>query len=131
MATLELIAVPFDGYGRAGHQSAAAGVLREAGLAQALAPHEVVEGAGLRLPEPDPQRGAVTSLVNEPALVAMTEQVGERVARAVGDGRFPVVYGGDCTTLRSVAGLRSSGPLGLPARSGPSTAGPAVWTGTS
>ena len=114
MATLELIAVPFDGYGRAGHQSAAAGVLRDAGLVQALAPHDVVESDDLRLPEPDQQRGAVTSLVNEPALVAMTQQVGERVARAVADGRFPVVYGADCTTLLgTVPALQPSGPLGL------------------
>jgi arginase len=112
--TFDLIAVPFDGYGRAGHQSQAAAVLREAGLVGALALHPVVEGDGLRLPPGDPSRGTDTSLVNEAALVTMVDLVGERVASAVADGRFPLVYGGDCTTLLgSVPALRHEGPLGL------------------
>ena len=112
--TFDLIAVPFDGYGRPGHQSQAAAVLREAGIVGALAPHPVVEGDGLRLPPGDPSRGTDTSLVNEAALVAMVDLVGERVASAVADGRFPLVYGGDCTTLLgSVPALRREGPLGL------------------
>ncbi len=60
------------------------------------------------------RRGAETSLVIEAALVAMTDQVGERVASAVAEGRFPLVYGGDCTTLLgSVPALRRRGPIGL------------------
>ena len=74
----------------------------------------MVEGDGLLLPPADPGRGADTSLINEAALVAMTDQVGDRVASAVADGRFPLVYGGDCTTLLgTVPALRRAGPLGL------------------
>ncbi|PRX96539.1 arginase family protein [Allonocardiopsis opalescens] len=114
MADVELIAVPFDGYGRAGHQAAAAEALRGSGLPAALGPYRVVESEPLALPEGTGERGADTSLVNEPALVAMSEQVGERVAAAVTAGRFPVVYGGDCTTLLGIIpALRADGRVGL------------------
>lgn len=114
MPTIDLIAVPFDGYGRPGHQARAAEALREAGLAGAVAPHPVTEADGLTLPAGDQRRGTVTSLVNEVALVAMADQVGERVASAVAAGRFPLVYGGDCTTLLgTVPDLRRTGPIGL------------------
>ena len=114
MPTIDLIAVPFDGFGRPGHQSHAAAVLRDVGIVGALDPHAVVEGEGLLLPDADPSRGADTSLVNEPALVAMAELVGDRVASAVAAGRFPLVYGGDCTTLLgSIPALRGARPLGL------------------
>ena len=71
MSAVELIGVPFDGYGRPGHQAGAAEALREAGLAAALAGHQVVEGDALVLPAGDPGRGPETSLINESALLAM------------------------------------------------------------
>ena len=99
---VELIGVPFDGYGRAGNQAAASEALRVAGLASAFGSLEVTDCGDLELPAPDPNRGAVTSLMNEAALLAMVERVGEAVTRAVENGRFPVVHGGDCSTLLGV-----------------------------
>ena len=99
MARIELIGVPFDGYGRPGNQRSASRVLREAGIAAAFAGHDVHDTGDLPLPEGDPARGAATSLVNENALVAMVDAVADRVGEAVSEGRIPVLYGGDCTTL--------------------------------
>jgi hypothetical protein len=46
MARIELIGVPFDGYGRPGNQARASAVLREAGIAEAFTGHDVHDGAG-------------------------------------------------------------------------------------
>jgi arginase len=114
MAEIELVGVPFDGYGRAGHQAAAATAIHQAGLAGAFTPHEVVRDEDLVLPEPDARRGRSTSLINEPALLAMVDSVGSRASRAVALGRFPFVYGGDCTTLLgTIPALRATAPVGL------------------
>lgn len=107
---VELIGVPFDGYGRRGHQGDASAALRAAGLGDAFGPHEVTDAGDLTLPAPDPRRGPLTSLVNEPALVGMAGDLGDAVARAVAAGRFPVVHGGDCTTLLgTIPALRAEG----------------------
>ncbi len=115
MGDIELVGVPFDGFGRAGHQSSASEVLRASGLTTALASREVADGGDLALPAPDPRRGAATSLMNEAALLDMIEGVGSRVVAAVSAGRFPLVHGGDCTTLLGTipALRRMSGPVGL------------------
>ncbi|MBA2952491.1 arginase family protein [Nocardioides sp. MAH-18] len=114
MADVELIGVPFDGYGRPGNQAAASQALRSAGLAGAFPGHRVTDGGDLALPAPDPSRGEHTSLVNETALLAMVDRLGERVARVVEGGRFPVVHGGDCTTLlATIPALSDTGPVGL------------------
>jgi arginase len=114
VADIELIGVPFDGYGRHGNQARAAQVLHDVGLADAFDHHHVVDH-NLDLPEPDPGRGATTSLINEPALLAMTDALNIRVGHAVAAGRFPFVYGGDCSSLFGiVTGLRDHvGDVGL------------------
>jgi arginase len=97
-ATVDLIGVPFDGWGRTGAQARAAAALRAAGLARAFEGNVVVR--------PDPPLGAPTSiraacsgLMNEAALLAMVADVHSRVSAAVAAGRFPLVYGADCTVL--------------------------------
>lgn len=115
MADIELIGVPFDGYGRHGNQARAAQVLHDAGLVDAFDHHHVVDHDHLDLPEPEQARGPSTSLINEPALLAMTDALNARVGAAVAAGRFPFVYGGDCATLLgTVTGLRDRvGDVGL------------------
>lgn len=108
MADVDLIGVPFDGYGRPSHQARAAAALREAGLAAAFAGHRLalIEDLG-GVAAPTPRRGAQTGLLNEPALVSMTAALHDRVGAALDAGWFPVVYGGDCSILLGIAtGLR-------------------------
>ncbi|HZN83068.1 MAG TPA: arginase family protein, partial [Mycobacterium sp.] len=115
MADIELIGVPFDGYGRTGHQARASLALRNAGLRDAFDHHHVIDDDDLVLPGPDPGRGASTSLINERALLAMTDGLNRKVGEVVSAGRFPFVYGGDCSTLLGiVTGLRDHvGDVGL------------------
>jgi arginase len=115
MAEVELIGVPFDGYGRTGNQALAATALRDAGLVAAFGGHVVVAMDDLDLPPPSARRGGDTGLINEAALIVMTDALNDRVGRAVSAGRFPVVYGADCSTLLgTVSGLRDRlGDVGL------------------
>ena len=115
MAEVDLIGVPFDGYGRAGHQAAAATVLREAGLAEVWSTHhEVASDEDLRLPPPDAARGSETSLLNERGVLAVAHDLASAVETSLGAGRFPMVFGGDCTVLLGIApALLARGGHGL------------------
>ena len=113
---LRLIGVPFDSYGRAGAVARAPVVLRSAGLADRLRNrHEVAGGKDLSLPGPVAERSAMSGLLNEEALSALTGALRSAVGLALADGLFPLVYGGDCAVLLgALAGLRdSAGQVGL------------------
>jgi arginase len=106
MTDVELVGVPFDGFGRPGNQALAAAALRAAGIGDVFGP--AVRDTEMALPPPEPTRGA-TGLLNEPALLAMTDALSEMVAAALSAGRFPVVFGGDCSMLLGiVSGLRNA-----------------------
>lgn len=65
MLTTDLIGVPFDGFGRPGSQ---------AGAAAAFSGHEVMAEPDFVLPEPNPERAANSGLIDEEALLTMTDE---------------------------------------------------------
>src|SRR5215472_8970276 len=94
-----LIGVPTNSSGTAGGVARAPGVLRQRGLAAALAGRPGFTDAGdLALAAPLPRRGP-SGLLAEDALIAMIGQVREAVSAARADGRFPLLIGGDCPVI--------------------------------
>ena len=95
---IQLIGVPFDGFGRVGHQARAAEALRDARLEGAFGEREVGR-TDFALPSPDPARAAGSGLMNEVALLAVVDALREHVSAALAADRFPIVYGGECSVL--------------------------------
>jgi arginase len=103
---IQLIEAPFDGFGRGGHQARAAEALRDAGLEGAFGGREVWR-TDFALPTADPGRAAGSGLMNEAALLALVDALREHVGATLAAGRFPIVYGGECSVLLgAVNGLR-------------------------
>jgi arginase len=110
-----LIGVPTNSSGTADGVARAPGVLRERGLAAALAGRPGFTDAGdLTLAAPRPGRGP-SGLLAEDALIVMIGQVREAVGAAREGGRFPLLLGGDCPViLGALAALQAeAGEPGL------------------
>ena len=110
-----LIGVPTNSSGTADGVARAPGVLRQRGLATALAARPGFTDAGdLPLAAPVPRRGP-SGLLAEDALIAMIGQVRAAVSAAREDGRFPLLIGGDCPViLGALAALQAgAGEPGL------------------
>lgn len=115
MSTINLIGVPFDGYGRAGNQAGAAAALRAAGLAAVFAGHHVTVKPEMALPKQTGERSIGSGLMNQPALIAMVESLHTQVHASIALGHFPFIYGADCSVLLgAVPALRdTAGEAGL------------------
>ena len=107
---IALIGVPANSSGRADGVARAPAVLRQRGLAAALARWPGFTDVGdLVLPAPRPARGP-SGLLAEEALVAMIGQVRDAVAAARNSGRFPLLVGGDCPViLGALSALQADG----------------------
>jgi arginase len=95
---IDMIGVPFDGMGRSPGQAGAPEALRAAGLSAVFGPGTVM-APDLVLPGPVPQRAAGSGLLNERALLQMAGALHRRVRASLSAGRFPFVYGADCSVL--------------------------------
>lgn len=115
MSTIELIGVPFDGYGRPDNQSRAAAALRVAGLAAAFREREIVVKPDTQLPAQSGERAPDSGLMNEPAVIAMADALRADVCAGLSEGHFPFIYGADCSVLLgALPGLRDAvGEAGL------------------
>jgi arginase len=111
---VDMIGVPFDGMGRAVGQAGAPQALRAAGLAEVLGPDAAIE-PDLVVPGPVAERAAGSGLLNEGALLQMVDGLDRRVRASLSAGRFPMVYGADCSVLLgAVPALRDvAGQAGL------------------
>jgi arginase len=109
-----MIGVPFDGMGRSPGQAGAPRALRAAGLPAVFGPGAAME-PDLVLPSPVPQRAAGSGLLNERALLQMAGALHRQVRASLSAGRFPFVYGADCSVLlAAVPALRDvAGRAGL------------------
>jgi arginase len=108
-----LIGVPTNAFRRTDGVARTPGVLRDAGLANALSPG--TDYGDIPLLPPRPHRDAATGIIDPAGLAAMVTGVRSAVGRILADGCLPVVIGGDCPPLLGcLAGARDRhGRLGL------------------
>jgi arginase len=97
---IAVLGVPTNSAGTTDGVARAPQALRDAGLIDALrASISTVDLGDVPLPDPTPERDPSTHVIDPEGLKAMVAAVRERVAAILGDGRFPLVLGGDCPVL--------------------------------
>jgi arginase len=109
LMVVELIGVPFDGMGRSSGQAGAPAALRAAGLEAALAGRATVSSPDVTLPAARAERASESGLLNGVALRTMIQQLDAALRASLAGGRFPLVYGADCSVLlAAVPALRGA-----------------------
>jgi arginase len=96
---LDLIGVPYTSMAKPGGIEHAIRVLREAGLAEALAARGDVRDAGDLAPIRDEGVRGPSGLLKERALAELVEATGEAVGSSLDAGRRPLLVGADCPVL--------------------------------
>jgi arginase len=98
---LAIIGVPFNSAGSHTAEALAPAALRDAGLVAALARHnDVVDYGDVSFdPAKSEKRDRESGLIAPHALASMIAAVRAAAARAYGEGRMPVMIGGDCAIL--------------------------------
>ncbi len=110
-----MVGVPSNSAGTPGGVARGPGALRDAGLVEALRSRASVFDYGdVDLPTPSSRRDPRTHVIDPEGLKALVEAVREGVTAILADGRFPLVFGGDCPLLLGcLAALGGTGPRGL------------------
>ncbi|WP_336208205.1 arginase family protein [Nonomuraea sp. LPB2021202275-12-8] len=97
---IDVLGVGFNSAGLSNGVARAPDALRRAGLiARASARHEVSDVGDVEFSEPVPQRGEVTGLLAEDALISMIGGVRQRLGTILAGDHFPLLIGGDCAVL--------------------------------
>ncbi|MGH2680230.1 MAG: arginase family protein [Actinomycetota bacterium] len=115
MAGIGLLGVPANSAGSSDGVARAPKALRDAGLVGALEGVSPTNDRGdLTLPDPSAERDPETHLIDPAGLRALVDGVRAGVVAILGDGRFPLVVGGDCPlVLGCLAAFGSSDRRGL------------------
>lgn len=116
MARLAVIGVPSQSGGRPIGVARGPGALRAAGLIERLrARDDVADYGDIALSRPSSIRDPASGVVNPMGLSELIRLVDGKVTRALVDGRFPLVIGGDCPMLLGclTAAARTRGRTGL------------------
>ena len=109
---LSLIGVPTNSAGKSGGVAGASAALRRAGLADALGRVCNVHDEGdVQFSAPTTERDAGSGIIAYGSLASMIRGVRASVGRALRQGRFPLVVGGDCPVLLGC--LAAARPAGL------------------
>jgi arginase len=95
-----ILGVPSDCAGTFGGCQLMPAALRAAGLREALG---VTDEGNLQVAIADPVRDPASGVIGIRDLLGLSAVVRDAVARRVGDGRRPLLVGGDCTLLIGVA----------------------------
>jgi arginase len=99
-AELSLIGVPTNSAGRKDGVAGAPCALRRAGLMQALSRlHKIRDEGDVEFVAPTSVRDPESGVIAPDTLASMALGVRSAVGRAFGEGRFPLVVGGDCPVL--------------------------------